>query len=100
MAIRYDKFKKGDQITWFDDDWAKLADARGRFGDGPFTIEKVIDQHSSNWQGMGHTQHIVLASTPKIKHWSENHRLFSGAFFKLVKTSTPTTTTNVKQESE
>jgi len=93
MSVRHDKFQKGNQVTWFDEEWAKIADVEKRFGKGPFTIKEVIDQHSSNWQGMGHTQHVILEDTPKTKNCNKYERIISGAFFKLV-----TSTTNVNLE--
>jgi hypothetical protein len=84
---RTDRFKEGDMVTWFNGHYATLTSScRDKLGDGPFRIIKVIDRpkyeygfgdEQSNWESMGHTQHVV------IDHDEGGNDMFSGAFFKL-----------------
>lgn len=90
MTYRTDKFAVGDKVTWFDDEYATMTDGREHYGDGPFEIIKVFNRDyesydypdgcHSNWDSMGHTQHVRVAtpSDPDSTHQ------YSGAFFKKV----------------
>lgn len=79
--VRQDKFNVGDKVTWFDDYYANATDGCKTIGNGPFVIATVIDRpycnyddDTSNWQLMGHTQHVGI---------DKGAGLYSGAFFKL-----------------
>lgn len=83
---RTDKFKAGDKVTWFDEEYATLVDGRKKYGNGPFLILEVKDREfqpasydddQSNWDSMGHTQHLVIDIDALNKQ-------YSGAFFKKV----------------
>lgn len=83
MTWRKDKFVIGQRVIWANDEMATITNGRDRFGDGPFVLSEVIDRSynkyddfGSNWQSMGHTQHV------KIENDFES--LFSGSFFKLL----------------
>lgn len=83
MAYRTDKFAPGDKVVWADDHYATLTDGREKYGDGPFVIGKVFDRPyvsdpydpelGSNWDSMGHTQHVSILGA---------YSHISGAYFK------------------
>ena len=80
MDWRNDKFRVGESVVWADG-YGDLAGGRGKYGDGPFRITKVIDRafepgdesYQSNWSSMGHTQHVYINV--------DRAPMFSGAFF-------------------
>ena len=89
---RTDKFQRGDKVIW--DEKRKTKEYLSRMGEGPFTILKVFnppehnprhfDKKLSEWEGMGHTQHVVLKEYSLTHHGQDNK--FSGAFFRKVTT--------------
>jgi hypothetical protein len=74
MTYRTDKFAVGDNVVWANE---HIETARSLFmngwSNGPFIIETVIDR-SSNWDSIGHTQHLIIKEFPDMGTWS-------GAFF-------------------
>ena len=88
MTYRKDKFTVGDKVVWAEDyrdtaNWLFCED--GIFPEGPFTISEFIDReyrpadnldngYISNWDSMGHTQHVKIAELNK-------EGIISGAFF-------------------
>lgn len=78
MNYRTDKFKIGDWVTWFNDEWANLTGGRNRLGDGPFEIIDIDDSDFRVFKSVGHTQwpYILTKDGPER---------FSGAFFKVTK---------------
>lgn len=93
---RIDKFSAGDKVVFagaYSVDEQRLQE---KMGNGPFTIAKVFDRplvddpqgiEQSNWESMGHTQHVVLEEFPtdsfraKNGRFAKGDKLFSGAFF-------------------
>lgn len=90
---RWDKFKAGDKVTWFNDDYATKVQSREKYGNGPFSVTSVeripysayeveykvggSPSEISRWAAAGHTQYVI------IEHDGCFFK-YSGAFFKRV----------------
>lgn len=79
MTFRTDLFEVGDQVTWFNDHYAKLTGGRKRLGEGPFEIVGV-QRVKTNFRSVGHLQHVKI----DLPEGSDDNYQFSGAFFKKI----------------
>lgn len=104
MSIRFDKYVVGDMVEW-DESFGDCS-RRDNLGEGPFEVLQVYDRESrtyygesydeaqsimkavtfTDWQSMGHTQHLVIEQSEMGKPDNHMQSQFSGAWFKPLRT--------------